>query len=451
MLVALLVDILSGIYYNAYIPFKAIGGNVMKKILMPLLAVLLVSVSLAACGKENANPSTTSVSAYKSTGSYTDLGDDQLSWAGVDALPKKHADMTPQEAREAVIAFWRYCKNALWIPDDRYDIYKGDVLKRWVEPGGVYGGLPYVSSATGNIYRLFDFMDPETGVVNIKEAGISPLDFGGMCSSGCYWAWARVMNSADYRWCCDSVLSRGYLRVGPYTYPDNWTRYIDVGSQGTDDVCAENGEQVMYQSYAAMQVGDGGITLWEENGHTNMCSVAPTVVYNDDGTINGDESWLCIIEQGAIWEDGVSAGGIPYQYERSIERKFTFKKFFTGAYLPFTFGELIGTDPIEDTEVSFSHSGETITKKQLFSAKVTSNYNISDVYISVYDKHGNEIYKHVDRARIPSTREVLIDKLANQVYTWGSWDDVSLGDTVKVEVQLGTGERPTLWEGKLAQ
>ena len=92
---------------------------------------------------------------------------------------------------------------------------------------------------------------------------------------------------------------------------DNWTRYIDVGSQGTDDVCAENGEQIMYQSYAAMQVGDGGITLWEENGHTNMCSVAPTVVYNDDGTINGDESWLCIIEQGAIWEDGVSAGGIP--------------------------------------------------------------------------------------------------------------------------------------------
>ena len=69
----------------------------------------------------------------------------------------------------------------------------------------------------------------------------------------------------------------------------------------------------------------------------------------------------------------------------------------------------------------------------------------------MYDKGGNEIYKHVDRARIPSTRELQIDKLANQVYTWGSWDDVSVGDTVKVEVQLGTGERPVLWEGKLVQ
>ena len=55
----------------------------------------------------------------------------------------------------------------------------------------------------------------------------------------------------------------------------------------------------------------------------------------------------------------------------------------------------------------------------------------------------------MDRARIPSTREVKINKLVNLVYVWGSWDDVKAGDTVKVEVQLGTGERPVVYEGKL--
>ena len=389
------------------------------------------------------------VSAYKSSGVYTDLGDEKLSWAGIDKLPKKHTDMTPDEARDAVIAFWRYCKTALWIPDARYDIYKGEELKRWVEAGGVYGGLPYVGSSTGNIYRLMDFMDPETGVVNVKGAGKEPLDFGGMCSSGCYWAWARVMNSADYRWCADSVVGRGYLRVGPYTYPDSWAKFIDVGSQGTDDVCRENGEQVIYQCYAAMKVADGMISLCEINGHTQMCAVAPTVVYNEDGTIDGTKSYLSIIEQGGIWEEATSANGIPYQRERSMERKFTFQQLFNGGYVPFTFGELIGTDPIEETEAAFSHQGDTITKEQLFSAKVTSNYNISDVYVIVYDGAGNEIYKHVDRARIPSTREVKINKLVNLVYVWGSWDDVKAGDTVKVEVQLGTGERPVVYEGKL--
>ena len=429
----------------------------MKRLLVLLLAVLALLGAICAisgCEKEE-QVKKPPVSQYKSSGNFTDLGEDQLSWEGLNALPMKHSDMTPQEARDAVIGFWRYVKTALWMVDEQYDIYEpqddgSKIYKRSLEPGLVYAGLPYKGSSTGSIYRLFDFMDPETGVVDVSEAGREVLDFGGMCSSGCYWAWARVMNSANYRWCADSVYSRGYLRVGPYTYPDSWTRYIDVGIQGTDDVCKENGEQIMFQSYAAMQVGDGGITLYEKNGHTNMCSVAPTVVYNEDGTINGDESWLCIIEQGAIWQDGVSKGGIPYKYERSVERRFTFKQFYDGAYNPYTFGELIGTDPIEETEVSFSHTGETISQKQLFNARVTSNYNISDVYVYVYDEAGNEIYKHAVRARTPSTREQKVHKLANQSYTWGSWDSVKEGYAIKVEVQLGTGERPVVWEGKIA-
>lgn len=431
----------------------------MKRLVILLSAVVLLLGAVcvfSGCEKEQLPEKKPPVSQYKSSGDYIDLGAEKLSWEGLNALPMKRSDMTPEEAREAVISFWRYVKTALWMVDEQYDIYepKDDgtkVYKRSLEPGLVYAGLPYKGSSTGSIYRLFDFMDPETGVVDVSEAGREVLDFGGMCSSGCYWAWARVMNSAQYRWCADSVYSRGYLRVGPYTYPDFWTKYIAEGIQGTDDVCKENGEQVMFQSYAAMQVGDGGITLYEKNGHTNMCSVAPTVVYNEDGTINGDESWLCIIEQGAIWVDEVSAGGIPYRYERSVERKFTFQQFYDGAYNPYTFGELIGTDPIEETEVSFSHTGETITEKQLFNAKVTSNYNISDVYVYIYDAAGNEIYKHDVRARVPSTRELKVHKLKNQSYTWGSWENVSAGNTVKIEVQLGTGERPTVWEGKLAE
>ena len=430
----------------------------MKKLNMALLAVVLLLAATVGilCGCEKEEPvKKDPVSAYKSSGTFTDLGQDRLSWEGIDALPKKYTGMTPQEAREAVTAFWRYCKTALWISDDRYEIYKEEdgvnVLKRWLDPGGVYAGLPYVGTATGNIYRLMDFMDTQTGVVDVSEAGRDPGTFGGMCSSGCYWAWARVMNSADYRWCADSVYSRGYLRVGPYTYPDSWTKFIEEGHQGTDDVCRENGEQVMFQCYAAMQEADGMISLYEKNGHTQMCIVAPTVVYKEDGTIDGLRSWLAIIEQGGIWEDDTSPGGIPYQREHSMERKYTFDQLYNGAYIPFTFGELIGTDPIEETEVTFSHTEETITEKQLFTAKVTSNYHLSDIYIYVYDKDGNEIYKHVVRVRIPSTTEMKIHRQVDRSYTWGDWENVSAGDTVKVEVQLGTGERPVVYEGKIAQ
>ena len=437
----------------------------MKKwniLLTILLLAMVLAVALCACEKAEENPETltpgTPVSAYKSNGNYTDLGEDQLTWAGLDALPKKYAGMSPEEARDVVVAFWRYCKTALWIPDARYEVYMdkdGDgveELQRWMDPGGIYAGLPYVSTATGNIYRVMDFMDEETGVVNVTEAGKDPLIFGGMCSSGCYWAWARVLNSADYRWCNDSVYSRGYLLVGPYTYDLNFVRFVnESNSQGTDDICRENGEQVIFQSYASMKHADGLITVWEKNGHTMMCSVDPVVVYNADGTINGEESYLCVTEQGGVWYDGVSPNGIEFKYEYSLDKKFTFRKLFDGAYIPFTFGELIGTDPIEETEIEFSYSGETITQKQIFASRVKSNYHLSDVYVYVYDKAGTEVLKHAYRIRVPSTKESKIFK-DGCTYTWGSWDNLDPNGeyTVKIDVQLGTGERPTVYEGKLA-
>jgi hypothetical protein len=316
-----------------------------------------------------------------------------------------------------------------------------------VEKGKTYGGLPYVSTATGNIYRLLDFMDPETGVVNVTEAGRYPKIFGGMCSSGSYWAWARVMNSADYCWTTDIVTANGFIRLGPYTYDDTIQRF--TSEYGTHSVMEENGEQIMYQSYAQLQVADGlGYSRVGGVGHIVMCSIAPHVEYLEDGTIDGEKSFIHVIDQGDVWKEGVSPSGLKYTFESSVDRKITFSKLFKSCYIPYTFADLIGEDPIEETEVSFSHTGETITKEQLFSAKVTANYAISDIYAYVYDEAGNEVLKHAARARVHSTMEMKVHKLVGESYTWGDWENVKPGDTVKVEVQLGTGERPVVYEGK---
>ena len=223
----------------------------------------------------------------------------------------------------------------------------------------------------------------------------------------------------------------------------------ESNDQGTDDIIAENGEQVMYQSYANMKHADGLIAVWEKNGHTMMCSVDPVVVYNEDGTINGEESYLCVTEQGGHWDPGVSPNGIHYQYEYSLDKKFTFKKLYTQRYIPYTFGELIGTDPVEETEVEISYSGDTITQKQIFSTKVKSNYHLSDIYVYIYDDAGTEVLKHAFRIRVPSTKETKIFKDGNS-YTWGDWKSLEVGGdyTAKIEVQLGTGERYVMYEGK---
>lgn len=421
----------------------------MKK-LLAILLLIGVLLSLCACGGKP-----TYISAFKSEGEYPELGEEMLSWEGLNALPKKTSGMTTAEARQACVDFWFYMKTALWTPATRFTFYnvREDGVRepaRTIKKGVTYAGLPYVSTATGSIYRFMDFLDPATGAVNLTDAGIHPVLMGSMCSSGCFWAWSRVMNSANYGWCKDAVVKNGCLRVGPYTYDDNLPYYI-ASDYGTDDICKENGEQIMYQSYAAMDMADGLVATWENNNHIMMCTAKPVVVYREDGTIDGKASYLRITEQGGSAYYTTSEGGREHQYEGGFNEKTSFLSLYNGNYLPFTFAELIGTDPIEETEVTFSHTGDTITEDQLFNALVTSNYNISDIYASVFDKKGNEVFKHAVRVRTPSTKEMKISRQLGATFTWGDWKDLDpkKSYTVKVEVQLGTGERPVLWEGKL--
>ena len=118
-------------------------------------------------------------------------------------------------------------------------------------------------------------------------------------------------------------------------------------------------------------------------------------------------------------------------------------------YVPFTFGEFQGTDPVEETVCEFSYTGDTITVSDLFKTKVTSNYGISDVYAIVKDSEGNEVYRHGARCQRAGQLEVELKRNYDYIVKWGTLD-VSNGDfTVEIVVQLGTGERPTIYTGKL--
>jgi hypothetical protein len=118
-----------------------------------------------------------------------------------------------------------------------------------------------------------------------------------------------------------------------------------------------------------------------------------------------------------------------------------------------TFAEWTGADPIEETEVSYSHSGDTITIEQLFGSTITTNYYLFDIYAHIYNADGIEVYKVARRYESTNTRSLTFDENAFATEIWGSYEglDPKDGYTVKVVAQIGTGERPTVWEGKLAQ
>lgn len=436
--------------------------------------ILALAVVLVACGtdapKETTSPTstpkeTTSVSRYESVDTYQDLPN-HLSWEQVNKFPIVNENMTIEEARNLCIDFFRYAKTALWIPDNSLEFIKnGSGSQDEMSEGVIYGGLPYVGLGSGNIYRLMDYMDPDTGVVDIKNAvnEEEPYDgwktFGNQCSIGAYWGWGRVINSAAYKWTQNCLVINKMPRVGPYTYDDD-LKSLSAKTDGTNTVkiLQENGTEVMYKSYAEIIAGDG-LVYYTTAGHVIMASSDAHVEYKADGSIDPDNSFITIIDQGQTWiEDGVAEDGTQFTYKGGVDTKKTFRQLYTGNYMPFTYLEFLGLDPFESSKTTFSYTGKEITTTQLFNSEVKSNYGISDVYAIVYDEDGNEIYKHAVRATQASQETVKLVRTTSEkskvpyVETWGNLGFApGKTYTVKILVQLSTGERPEIYTGTLVQ
>ena len=435
----------------------------MKKMFLGLLALLLVAVTFVACSKEAgeaggkpANGEPTYVSKFKSGKGFQEIKD-PVSWEKINSYPIKTAGMPIEEARQLCVNFLRYAKTACWIPNDSYDIWSdakihndGTPPARSMTGGDIYGGLPYIGYATGSIYRLMDYIDENTGVVDMKRAGAVPEAFGNQCANGAYVGFARVINSAKYSITEDMVMTNGFLRVGPYVYEDYLPTYGDT--YGTDEIIAENDRDTMFESYALLKAGDG-IVYYTTAGHVVMVAT-DAVVVRDPATnkIIPNQSYITVLDQTATWTTGTNEAGDTFTYEANVDAKWSFDKLYNGSYLPFTFKEWTGEDPIEETEVSISHQGETITMDQLYSLTVTSNYYIMDLYAQIFDAQGNEVFKLASRPiRKCSVKEFRFFRAGAGVDSWGDAESLKPGYTVKIYMQLGTGERPTLWEGKLAK
>lgn len=249
----------------------------------------------------------------------------------------------------------------LWTPNDsmQYSRNPSNAMDEIVK-GTVYGGLPYVGQGgCSSIYRLMDYYNEETGVVDMAQVTDFAL-FGNHCSS------------------------------------EPHVEYI----AGTDQ-------------------------------------------------IDGSKSYITIIEQGQDWMETTNESGDTFQMKNGVDTKMTFLQLFDRAYMPFTYAEFLGTDPIEESQYAFSFTGDTVTVDALFLGTVTANYGISDVYAIVKDSSGKEVYRHAVRAVNAGVKELQLSRNATNVVTWGELD-VSDGEyTVEIQCQLSTGERPTVYTGKL--
>lgn len=175
--------------------------------------------------------------------------------------------------------------------------------------------------------------------------------------------------------------------------------------------------QALYQTYALAQPGDAMVHFENTQGHAIMV-VDMNVVYNQDGTINGDESTITLLEQGSGHESRQSrdtwgsytqsahsdhsdflddckycAGYIEDENIWALDYGRQVRSFHTLAeanYLAVTCEELVNpAAKIAASRITDSKSSATVTG--VYSGTLASTYRVSHITLDVFDESGAKI------------------------------------------------------------
>ena len=253
-------------------------------------------------------------------------------------------------------------------------------------PGIKHVGLPY-NHKGGSLERFKSVLD-ETGTVQDWVYDLGSFDgydlyMGNDCATAIAQAYACVSHSFTFTYANQMLPDREFdtIPVGDYEWKlDKQYAYSKTYVEAT-------GEQRMYEAYAQMRKGDAVAYTTVEGGHTRMCAEDPVVVRYEDGTIDPENSYVIMHQQG-----GVNVQIDPYYTTWGINNKITFSHLYhTDTALPVTIQELLDGNVAEPSaELVDGADG----REGLISGTVTSNYFLDSVTMVIADAEGREVLNH---------------------------------------------------------
>lgn len=253
-----------------------------------------------------------------------------------------------------------------------------------------YLGPPYNHMAS-SLYRMQYSIDEEGYLKDfVEHAGaLEGFDMyiGTDCSSSTCLAYQTVSTTVCYSLTMDQVpaLGRGTYTVGPYQMDPS---LMLKEAYKTKNHCLYNGEEVMYESYAQMRMGDS-IVRWEETGHSRLAVSDAVVVRDEHGKISGTHSYVLFTEQGGGSREDLDNMTYSGWW---VNRKFTFDNLYSNYYIPTTIREFI-TGEFEEIDCKLV-GGVSDARMGLTTGVITSNYSIDSVTMVITDGNGEEVYNH---------------------------------------------------------
>ena len=324
------------------------------------------------------------------------------------------------QRRDEAEAYMRRMGTVLWRSEEdiTYTI-KSNILpeedtgkstRLEIKAGRIYQGLPYSYGGVTDTSFLEFAGEPENGVYTISGvtwetlsgAGSVSSRLGNDCSSAVTLAWASIganmtMTSTQYM-----TPSRGYVRVGEYTSNDE-------DNTNSAIACANNGEQAMFAAYAQLLKADAVVKRSSSSGHTMMV-VSNAPVYTKDGTIDGKESKVTILDQTRSHFNGEKTRYDEKLQENvyriyGIDTTYTYQRLLEEGYLPYTCQALIDPTPIEEPKVTDSES--VFTADSLLTGTISCNWMIDTLTMTITDSAGTTVQEGAIRS--PRGKNYAVD------------------------------------------
>ena len=357
-----------------------------------LFAILLMVLLLTGCGVQNAPTETTAAPVVLLPEVTVPVPVPQTVSINENGLSDEEI---LAQRRDIVEAEMRRMMGMLWTPAE--DItYKSGEEYRTLQKGRIYRGMPY-SHGSGSGYSWMQFVTDKNQndvyTVSIDGKYLTSGDghiaiISNDCADAVFWAWAQVSNSIDFTLTQNMSTYTGCVKVGDYKWDD-----MGKFDGSTKPILQENGEQVMFKAYSQLQKGDG-MVLYTKSSGGHAVMVCESVVVMDGDKIDGEKSYVRILEQiSASLDDELTyyesqVDGMVYE-ACGYDSIWTYNTIYKKGYLPITCKELIDPAPLQEQKLEDSVTEHT--QKTMFRGQLTSNYRISHATYTIYDAEGRAV------------------------------------------------------------
>ncbi len=331
----------------------------------------------------------------------------------------------PKDPAKFVVDYITEMATIEWTPQKTFHLYgkyqawKYDLI---YETGETYYGPPFLVDSRGTMQEFKNSLEN-----NVYIGGTTLNNcIGDACYDAVYVSLIQVCPSITFKSTEDMLPKNntGLVAVG------DWD--INITKTDTPTIIYETSRQTMAKSYAQLLPGDVVLkhVVIQDAGHARIVNSKPVVVYNDDGTIDLEKSYITTVEQTNLWDETTRLKTTWW-----VNRKYTFNKLIDTYFVP-----LRPVDYTKELPDAYISTNDIISEDEIKDATslkgtVFSNQYIIEVSVEVTDASGNKVYK---QSAYPNEKEYDLKKLK---YRPREFNHIKGEYNLKISASLSTGTK----------